>query len=429
LIVSSLFPIIFDEIRQELQKIQDIRQIWLAPVSAHEIFKPVFPESSYNPYKQTDAFRRSEFYGREKQVSEIMNWLRDKRASKWTILHGQRRIGKTCFTEYLTHTILPENGFAFAIHVNLQGLVEGNIQSLAKLILDILYSDIKAELPLQNSTESSVEWFCRGLLQAQKLLHGQSIFIVLDEMDYLISRGNQATDPGVFRNLLFIMDQSPYIRWLLVISDTIFQSSSTWGAANEIICKSDFVLLPSLEPNYTDRMIREPTERIGLRFPDSDQPDKYINPCTLIKQIHTESGDNPYFLKRICFHLVEWMRKQERTNITQTDLDHAFLDVLMHGHIYFDHFLFFPTEAHKQVLCTIAHLVGIQKHISLTNAITECRHLKIHLSDNKIISLLNDLQREGSIRIDDNTNIYFPVKIFARYVNENYYNLIMNKKY
>ena len=187
---------------------QGLRQIWLTPVSRHELFKLTAIEESYNPYKQTDVYKRNEFYDREKPVAEILRWLQDKSANYWLVLHGQRRIGKTSLVEHMAYTVLQENGLAFPAYVDLLALENGTFEALARQTLDTLYTELEIKRPIQpfvvphrQEKETSVEWFLRGLEEAQRIRNGQPLFIILDEMDYLIVKSFSVVNPEFFSKL------------------------------------------------------------------------------------------------------------------------------------------------------------------------------------------------------------------------------------
>jgi hypothetical protein len=428
LLVSSANFRSFDEIRHEIELTKGLRQIWLAPVSKHELFKLAANGESYNPYKQIDVYRRNEFYDREKQVTEILRWLQDKSANYWLILHGQKRIGKTSFVEHMSYTVLPENGLAFPAFVDLLNLENGTLESLACQILNALYTEIRIKMPAKpilvpqrHEGESTVDWLLRGLEEAQKLRNGQPLFIILDELDYLIVKDNFIANPEIFRNLIYVMKHSPFIRWLLVISDTVFQNPQVWGDAKDIFYKSDSILLSTLEKNYAMRMIREPAELNGFSFPDSDKRDKFTHPCSIVTRIYDEAGGHPYYVKRICFHLIDWLRRQQKNNISGDDLDYALRDVLLHGHIYFDHFIRALSAVHMYVLVAAATLTIKHGNTSSESVIIECQRLKPQVNKNEVELALIDLEREGGIQIMEDHRVIFPVKIFASYVNETLY--------
>jgi Cdc6-like AAA superfamily ATPase len=408
----------FVKIREKIEKIRGLRQLRLTPVSPHELVKPAPPEIRYLPYRQTDAYYRREFYGREKQVDEILLWMQNEAVDPWLILRGQRRIGKTCFAKHLTYSVLPENGMAFPAYVDLQVLEDVDIQSIAKLILKELFGRLHHEVPIRLDGESSLEWLERGLEKGHELRTGQPLLIILDEVDYLIAHEHPIPSPIVFHNLLYIMGHIPSVRWLLVVSDTVYHTPSIWGEAGAIFSKANTLLVPALDPNYAIRLIREPAELNGFKFPDSDRPDRYENPCTLIALIRDEAGDNPYYLKRICYHMVERAQHQNRRSISRADLDYSILDVLMNGQSYFEHFLKYLTPENTSILTIAADRCSVHHFTTLDDVLDGCRQALPKMDDARIRAILEELERSGIIRISDDQYFHFSVPIFSRYVNQ-----------
>jgi (p)ppGpp synthase/HD superfamily hydrolase len=407
------------QIRQRMQKeISGLRQIVMVPISPHEISMATLPETHYNPYRQADVFRRIDFYDRESQKREILSWLRDESANHWIILHGQRRIGKTCFVKYLSYTVLLENGIAFPVYLDLLRLEGAATQFLANRLLRTLSTILHLEFPDQEEGETARLWLQRSLELASESRKGQPLLIVLDEVDSLFTNQGPALDVHLFNDLLFIMNSVPDIRWLLVMSDMVFQNPSVWGTAGYIFGKADSVFISELEPNYAARMIREPAELNGFRFADSDDPDKYSAPCQLIKNIMEESGDNPYYIKRICYHLIDRLRRNGRFNITDIDLELALRDVLQHGHSYFEHFLHYLNPIRELILVIAARICTEHAYATVDQIMVECQQENPQWNESEILEAIGKLDHIGSIQTTREKLLYFRVNIFARYVNE-----------
>ena len=166
------------------------------------------------------------------------------------------------------------------------------------------------------------------------------------------------------------------------------------------------------------RMVREPAELNGFSFPDSDSRDKFTNPCSIVTRICEEAGGHPYYVKRICFHLVDWLRRQRKNNISEADVDHALRDVLLYGSVYFDHFIRALSPVGTRVLVAVANHIVTDGHVSQEEIIKECERFKPHLSKDESELALTELEKTGCIQILNKHYIYIPVKIFARYANE-----------
>jgi hypothetical protein len=179
---------------------------------------PRTPACGSNPPIEQEVFGR---LGYDRRACSKLGWLKEDPLSRWLILHGQRRVGKTSLLKYLKHEILPQHRLALPVYVTLQSLSSFSMQSIASLLVQEVFAELQIPAPAQGANEEPVPWLNRALSQAVKHMNGFRLLLMIDEFNVLLDMQQDGRlHPLVFSNLRAVMSGRSDLGWLLVLRDT-----------------------------------------------------------------------------------------------------------------------------------------------------------------------------------------------------------------
>lgn len=402
-------------VQRDLESVRSVLYVWSRPATAAQRLSLSQPAhaSLPNPYTEHEVDDRQEFYDRVEIISDIKNWLNPGKAT-WMILHGQRRVGKSSLAKYLINEVLSRSQSVVAVYVTLQSLSSFETENITNLIANAVFKRIAAPVPTRQSCEEPVPWLKRCLFEASRILDKANLLICIDEFNVLMDMEmTGCLDVKIYNNLRAIMKDSPELRWMLIVQDTHYKDPERWGCAGQLFEEGLEVLVPHLDATWSDKLIREPTERLGLHFADAKIP----------SQIYELTNGNPFLIKAVCFILIENVRNQSRSRILPPDLKRAENAVIADGRRYFDHFLFKMSKVREAVL--IAYVLETEKREWLAvSDLYQCLKMKIpNLDERTLQKEIHVLDHHGVFETqtsDGEKQIRIPIKLFYSWLKDDY---------
>ncbi|MGA7606403.1 MAG: TGS domain-containing protein [Anaerolineales bacterium] len=330
--ISSLEQL--SKLQSKLETIRNVTQTFSYPSSTSQRLS--IKNSSYeqfsNPYFFQAVYEASMFYGRVKETNELLRWLAEPLPTRLAVLHGQRRVGKTSLVKFLSRVAIPKSPYSqtvIPIFIDFQGLSYFGAADIAGLIMNTVYQTIQKSLPTIKTLEPPMQWLNRGLHEALDLVRGKRILIIMDELNVLLDHARTAAvDLAIFSNLRWVMNENRLINWLLVVQDVYYHDPAYWGVVGTILQQAMPIHLPNLTSKEARKLIIEPAKSADLSF-EGTVPNRIIN----------LTDRNPFFVQVLCYYLVDYVKRQNRKQITPYDLEYATDLVLSESQTYFDHIL------------------------------------------------------------------------------------------
>jgi DNA-binding winged helix-turn-helix (wHTH) protein len=290
------------------------------------------PKPAPVPYVVGQWVRGDTFYGREREIAEVLDGNRN-----WLWLLGTRRVGKTSLLKQLEHIAAasPERGF-FPIFWDLQGA-----DTPEELHADFGDALLDAEERFQgigiNLAEVRTDDLFDSLGRLRRSLRARNLKLLLlcDEVEELIQLGQQ--DPALLRKLRRAMQSREAIRSVLASSVRLWQLADAAGDTSPFL---DGFTPPIYVGPLRDEDASEVVRQTGLpadvrpAFTDEE-----------IDRIRDSCGNQPYLIQLLCRRALE-----------RNDLDEAIDEIATDRSVSFffsvDFELLSGTE--RAILCIIA---------------------------------------------------------------------------
>ena len=400
------------EIRAHIGAVDNVRQVLAGPPSPAQRLALQSPGSHPppNPYGVQEVYDRWMFYDREEPISRIQSWLARPSPTHPLILHGQRRVGKSSLARYLMNEVLPAEGVVLPVFVDLQGLSGFGPQNLADYFVRKVYAALQTEAPEPARGEEPMHWLDRALAAAVARLGGDRLLILVDEFNALLEMEDCGRlDPQVFVNLRAVLNERRDVYWLLIVQDIHFRDPERWGRASALFDQTITVGLQPLDFPWARKLIVEPLRRCGLDYAEESLP----------QRIWELTAGSPYLIQILCYHLVEFVRQQNRMYITPADLKWVVDVVQSDGRRYFAHFTVSLTGARRMVLAAVAALAGPGESLAVADLTTHLAAKARKFDALGIRHALDSLERQGMLALrehDGIAHIAIPMQLFHAWV-------------
>ncbi|MGB3513399.1 MAG: ATP-binding protein [Microcoleaceae cyanobacterium] len=243
-----------------------------------------------NPYIfGKPIYNKEQLYGRKKTIEQIENNL--KTNIKITLLHVQRRIGKTslitCLPQFFTEE---QNGFKF-VTFSFQGYKDKSIPEILNYLADEIAANIDG-LPkkVREQADGSYNFFQLFLPQIiNQYLSGKKLVILLDEFDVLGEEPTIST-PGkyLFDGLEQVVKQEEKLFAILVFGRPVKDMTYL----KSFLEKQTPIEVGLLDRESTQDLIVEPARKKNLEY-ESDA----------INAIWQLSAGHPSLTQLLCFYI------------------------------------------------------------------------------------------------------------------------------
>lgn len=407
-------------IQKGIECIAGVRQVFCYPVSHLQrlafVNRTVKPRS--NPYTVSEVFDRWMFYNRERHIEEMKTWLASPPPTRWMILHGQKRVGKTSLVNYLTHEVLANKSSVIPVLVDLQSLSRFGAQNIAHCLVDSVYTALNLPLPKQEFPEEPISWLDHALKAAVEHLRDSRLLIIIDEFNILLEAEQDGElEKQVFANLRYVMTQRRDLNWLLIVQDTHFRDPQTWGTAGPLFQQAEPLQVPYLDYEWSKRLIIDPAQRSGFDYesaPDDAGED-------IPSKIYNMTAGNPYLIQVLCEKLIQRVMRQQRTTVTHDDLSICADLVISEGSRYFDHFIRNVRDDpfRSLILKTVAVRAKPNQAVAYADLAAELVANKI-FSEDVLMKVVRRLERLGILEVNrkgKSIDVSIPIDLFHQWVS------------
>lgn len=295
------------------------------------------------------------FYGRLREMQELLNNLRHVRPGEAVLLWGPRRIGKTSLLLRFKELVMGGADY-IPIFLDMQG-VSG--RSTTIFLLEILreivqtVQDSRVATPsLSRMKRDPLGYFSRFLENAP-VLRNRHLVLILDEFQVL---------GGLREDGVTLVDINRYFRSLIQHRTGLSIIFSGGGILETLLNQpaTSFMLevarhqkLDCLDENAARQLIVEPATHI-------------IYEETAVSHLLLLTARHPYYLQWFCRELIAQAEREQRARILPQDIDRLLTTWLPdQGEQFFSHLwgntMGFTPQAEKEnklVLTTIAHLAN-----------------------------------------------------------------------
>jgi hypothetical protein len=280
-----------------------------------------------NPYiVGKPIYKREQLFGRENIVGRIKNNI--KKNIKITLLHVQRRIGKTslitCLPDFFTKE---ENIFKFA-YFSFQGYKASSppqiLQSLARDIVDNIDVIPPQVIELANNSYNFFNLFLPTIIN--EYLSDENLVILLDEFDVL--EEDQTTSlrgEYLFNELKEAVSQEEKLFTILVFGRPLKDMTYLEGFLKQE--GQETIEVGLLDKKSTHNLIVKPA-RGTLQY-ERDA----------VNAIWQLSAGHPSVTQSLCFCLFNYCREKETKKVTQTHVDSIVDEAMERGEAVLKGFL------------------------------------------------------------------------------------------
>ncbi|NET43515.1 ATP-binding protein [Okeania sp. SIO2B3] len=354
-----------------------------------------------NPYIFGVPIRnKDQLYGRKKIIEKIENNFRNNQ--KITLLHVQRRIGKTSLLECLPQFITEEQGFKF-VDFSLQGYEYKPIDKILNDLADRI-AEVIGILPNQvrelvnNSETFFIEEFLPKIIN--KYLPGKKLVLLLDEFDILGKDEKMPAGKNLFNTLEKAVEQEENLFAILVFGRPVKDMTYL----KEFLKKQTPIEVGLLNRKDTEQLIVKPVQGI-LKYE-----------LGAIEAIWQLSAGHPSLTQLLCFNLFAYCRSEEIKPVVSRHIELILEQTMQEGIYVFEGFLKPLNKPEKLFFRAVAETqeIGIDplKIIKPTREITTpvLRHAGERLVE---YGFLEKLEKQG-------TSYKIKVELVRRWLLKNY---------
>jgi len=314
-----------------------------------------------NPYHAGTALagkNKSVFYGREQELRYLQQSLISYPTNVVVVLYGQRRSGKTSLLYQLAETdILKPH---IPIYIDMQNISLGLTTS--EFLYRIAYAiskgmnsaGINTMVPeREQQRDFTILDLDRYLDHVGSLIEQRAIVLMIDEFEIIESKVSDGSiEPEIFHYLRSLMQHRSGINFLFAGVDSIQQlTRDYWSVFFNI---AHLRKLSSLDEQASIRLITEPVQGY-LEF------DPFA-----VEKIRRLTGDQPYFIQLICYHLVFHCNETRKNYATINDINTVLKSVMLTGASHFRYAWDIATSEERVLLAILAQKGGSEgKSLSL----------------------------------------------------------------
>ena len=303
-----------------------------------------FPGIRQNLYSTLPVATDAEFYGREKEKNDIINFLNDTGNNDSLTLHGLKRVGKTSMLGYIER-YMQDSELYIPVYRSAQGVGETTavrdlfIRPVIEKLESIgLASDkVRSFMQYNFNTEPEHVLDFYEYLEKENVLGGKRILQMVDEIEDLFS----FVDRGIVNKRLYkvirvIVQQVRSVRFVFCGADQLTAILHDHSLA-DIFETTYRYPIARLDQDSMRRMIVDPAKNNMI----------YTNEA--LERIWYYTRGHTYYSKRICQMIIEILNNESRTTAYAYDVDVAVRNVLKNQE-YFVYLQRFFTENDRKVI-------------------------------------------------------------------------------
>ncbi|MGD1807831.1 hypothetical protein ACP6PL_20675 [Dapis sp. BLCC M126] len=354
-----------------------------------------------NPYIFGVPIRnKDQLYGRKKIIEKIENNFRNNQ--KITLLHVQRRIGKTSLIDCLPQLITEDQGFKF-VDFSLQGYeykpIDKILNDLADRIAEVIGILPNEVRELVNHSETFfIEEFLPKIIN--KYLPGKKLVLLLDEFDILGKDEKMPAGKNLFNTLEKAVEQEENLFAILVFGRPVKDMTYL----KEFLKKQTPIEVGLLNRKDTEQLIVQQAQGI-LKYE-----------LGAIEAIWQLSAGHPSLTQLLCRNIFAYYRTQPTKQVVSRHIELILEQTMQEGIYVFEGFLQPLNKPEKLFFRAVAEIqerdIDPLKIIKQTREITTpvLRHAGERLVE---YGFLEKLEKQG-------TSYKIKVELVRRWLLKNY---------
>ncbi len=333
------------------------------------------------------------FYGRNDELRDLVNNLRDVQPGEAVLLWGPRRIGKTSLLLQFQQHVMSSKDYLLAF-VDMQSLSGRSttmfLRDIVKAIVKALPDSSTAQAPTLARMKRDPLGYFRGFLENVPDLRNKHIVLILDEFQLLSE---------LYDEQVTLADINRYFRSMIQHRQGLSVIFCGGGVLETLLRQPEAAFLLELvrhqeigclDEAAARQLIVQPAHRVQY----DDAAVDYLVEIT---------AGHPYYLQWLCGELLARADREQRTSINAQLLHDALTDWLPYqGEHFFSHLwgngIGFDLEAqqrHKLVLTAVTENAIDDRWISLSQV---CRGEIVGLLDeSRVWRVLQDLVKIGTL--------------------------------
>lgn len=338
--VSQLSPTQSDLLLKRIQAVADVRQAELKTLKllGNHNKESVLAHHFSNPYTLRPV-TGGNFFGRRKELLELVNNLRDVRPGEAVLLWGPRRIGKTSLLLEFKENVVGGDDF-LPVFIDLQRL---SGRSTTMFLLEIAREIIKElavpglKPPVLNRMKRDPLGYFSGLLEKLPALQDKLLVLIFDEFQLL----------GELREeQVSLADINRYFRSMIQHQQGLSIVFSGGGLLDDLLRhpETSFMLevarhqkLECLDNEAARRLIVEPVSKVD-----------YAEDA--VAQLLELTAGHPYFMQWICSELVSRTEDGTPPQVNVPDVDAVLIEWVPHqSEHFFNHLWGHTVQADRQI--------------------------------------------------------------------------------
>lgn len=285
-----------------------------------------------NPYMPgTPIQDKSMFYGRERDLTYLLDSFAREEAQSVLVLYGQRRTGKTTLLNMLANT--DQLAGHVAVKIDLQNLlinltINKFFFRCAKTISDkLLEKGLPTPIPQRSdffdSSVDSQEAFEAFLDDVQKTLGKRRLILLFDEFEELEEKVKEGIlPPDIFKYLRSLVQAKQDFHFLFSGTHRINEMTRQYWAVFFNIAQH-YRLTSRISNEGAEKLITEPVTNLEY------------DPLA-VKKIRLLTADQPYLINLICQALVAHCSISQKNHVAINDVNMVLDSVLETGAVHFD---------------------------------------------------------------------------------------------
>jgi guanosine-3',5'-bis(diphosphate) 3'-pyrophosphohydrolase len=335
------------------------------------------------------------FYGRNNELRDLVNNLRDVQPGEAVLLWGPRRIGKTSLLLQFQQHVMSSEDYVLAF-VDMQRLSGRSttmfLRDIVKAIVKALPESSTAQAPTLARMKRDPLGFFRGFLENVPALRNKHVVLILDEFQLLSE---------LYDEQVTLADINRYFRSMIQHRQGLSVIFCGGGVLETLLRQPEAAFLLELvrhqeigclDEAAARQLIVQPAHRIQY---DDTAVDDLVN----------ITAGHPYYLQWFCGELLARADREQRTAISAQHVQDALTDWLpWQGEQFFSHlwgngigFDEALQKRHMLVLTAVTeNAIDAHRRVSMPQI---CRMLDGVLDEGHVWRALQDLVKIGTLEV------------------------------
>ena len=276
-----------------------------------------------NLYSTAPVMMNSEFYGREREKQEIMNFLNDITYNTSIVMHGLKRVGKTSMLRYIERGML-ESQIYIPIYKSAQSI--GDLNAIGNMFVRSVIETLESrgitdeefrryqEYNYDQSPELLYEFY--QYLQNSNIMQGKRILFMADEIEEIFDNVDRGLINRRFYKVLRVtLQELTSVRFIFCGADHLTDILYNHALA-DVFEITKRVIISRIEEEAMRQMIYEPAK------------DKIWYTPHAMDRIWYYTKGHTFYSKHICSKIIDILNEESRTTAYAYDVDMALKQIM-----------------------------------------------------------------------------------------------------